>query len=87
MAAYMKTANALLAKFDHHELNQITRDQNIHADALACLASTINSEIKWTIEVGVTPEPSIGPAVEVQANVIESGPSWMDPIVAFLSFE
>ena len=25
MAAYMKTANSLLAKFDHHELNQITR--------------------------------------------------------------
>ena len=26
MMAYMKTANSLLAKFDHHELNQITRD-------------------------------------------------------------
>jgi len=26
MAAYMKMANSLLAKFEHHELNQITRD-------------------------------------------------------------
>ncbi|CAL5345484.1 unnamed protein product [Camellia sinensis] len=56
----MKTANSLLAKFEHHELNQITHDQNTHVDALACLASAINSEIKRTIEVGFIPEPSIG---------------------------
>lgn len=87
MAAYMKTTNSLLAKFDHHELNQITRDQNTHGDALACLASAINSEIKRTIEVGFIPEPSIGPLEEVQDNVIESGPSWMDFIAAFLSSE
>ena len=61
MAAYMKTANSLLAKFNHHELNQITRDQNTHVDALACLASAINSKIKRTIEVGFILEPRIGP--------------------------
>ncbi|KAF5940350.1 hypothetical protein HYC85_021517 [Camellia sinensis] len=87
MAAYMKTANSLLAKFDHHELNQITRDQNTHANALACLASAINSEIKRTIEVGFVPEPSIGPPNEIHVNVIKSAPSWMDPIAAFLSSE
>ena len=87
MAAYMKTANSLLAKFDHHELNQITRNQNTHADALACLASTINSEIKRTIEVRFISEPSIGPSEEVQVNVIESRLSWMDPIDTFLSSE
>ena len=65
MAAYMKTANSLLAKFDHHELNQITRDQNTHTDALACLASAINSKVKRTIEVEFIPEPSIGPSEEV----------------------
>ena len=85
MEAYMKTANSLLAKFDHHELNQITRDQNTHADALACLSSAINSEIKRTIEVGFISKPSIGPSEEVQVNVIESRLSWIDPIVAFLS--
>ncbi|KAI8007714.1 Uncharacterized protein Mb2253c, partial [Camellia lanceoleosa] len=68
MAAYMKTTNSLLAKFDHHELNQITRDQNTHADALVCLASAINSEIKRTIEVGFVPEPSIGPSEEIHVN-------------------
>ncbi|GMP41921.1 hypothetical protein CsSME_00011849 [Camellia sinensis var. sinensis] len=87
MAAYMKTANSLLAKFDHHELNQITRDQNTHADALACPASAINLEIKRTIEVGFIPKPSLGTSEEVQGNVIESGPSWMDSIAAFLSSE
>lgn len=87
MAAYMKTTNSLLAKFDHHELNQITRDQNTHVDVMACLASAIDSEIKRTIKVGFIPEPSIGPSEEVQVNVIESGPSWMDSIAAFLSSE
>lgn len=87
MAAYMKAANSLLAKFDHHELNQITRDQNTHADALACQASAINFEIKRTIEVGFISEPSIGPSEEIHVNVIESAPSWMDPIAAFLSSE
>ena len=75
MAAYMKTANSLLTKFDHHELNQITRDQNTHADALACLASAINSELKRTIEVGFVPEPSIDPPKETHINIIESTPS------------
>ena len=87
MAAYMKMANSLLGKFDHHKLNQITRDQNTHADALAWLASAINSEIKRTIEVGFIPEPSITSSEPVQVNIIEPGPSWMDPIVAFLSSE
>ncbi|GMP46869.1 hypothetical protein CsSME_00014866 [Camellia sinensis var. sinensis] len=87
MTAYIKTMNSLLAKFDHHELNQITRDQNTHADALACLASAINSEIKRTIEVGFIPKPSIAPSDSIQINVIESGPSWMDHIIAFLSSE
>ncbi|KAI7980622.1 Uncharacterized protein Mb2253c, partial [Camellia lanceoleosa] len=68
MAAYIKMANSLLAKFDHHELNQITCDQNTHANALACLASAINFEIKQTIEVGFIPEPSIGPSEEIHVN-------------------
>ena len=75
MAAYMKMTNSLLAKFDHHELNQITRDQNTHVDALACLASAINAEIKRTIEIGFIPKPSIGPSESVQICAIESGPS------------
>ncbi|XP_028063793.1 uncharacterized protein LOC114267011 [Camellia sinensis] len=85
--AYMKTANSLLSEFDHHELNQITRDQNTHVDALACLASTINSEVKRTIEVGFILELSISSSEPVQANIIEPGPSWMDPIAAFLSLK
>lgn len=87
MTVYMKTANSLLAKFDHHELNQITWDQNTHADALACLASTINSEIKQIIEVQFVPEPSIASSESVQVNVIKPSLSWMDPIAAFLSSE
>ena len=85
MAAYMKTVNSLLMKFDHHELNQITRDQNTHTDALACLASAINSEIKRTIEVGFILELSITSSEPVQIDIIEPGPSWMDLIVAFFS--
>ncbi|XP_028124414.1 uncharacterized protein LOC114321449 [Camellia sinensis] len=87
IAAYMTMVNSLLAKFDHYELNQITQDQNTHADALAFLASAINSEIKRTIEVGFIPEPSITSSELVQINVIEPEPSWIDPIVAFLSSE
>ncbi|XP_028080313.1 uncharacterized protein LOC114281927 [Camellia sinensis] len=87
MAAYMKTTNSLLIKFDHHELNQITRDQNTHADALACLASAINSEVKRTIEMGFILEPSISLIDSICVNVIDLGPSWMDPITTFLSSE
>ena len=83
MTTYMKTANSLLAKFDHYELNQITQDQNTHADALACLASAINSEIKRTIEVGFITELSIAPSKSIQYHRIRSkldGPYHYIPI-------
>mgnify|MGYP003702822887 CR=1 FL=1 len=49
MAAYVRVSSSLLAKFDQHELNQITRDQNTHADALTCLASAVKfkSEVDY----------------------------------------
>ncbi|XP_028079641.1 uncharacterized protein LOC114281391 [Camellia sinensis] len=85
ITTYMKTTNSLLMKFDHHELHQITRDQNTHADAFACLASVINLKVKRTIEMGFVNKPSIGLPNFVCINVIDLGLSWMDPITVFLS--
>ena len=60
MAAYLARAKELLSKFERAEVQQIGRESNSHADALARLASTIESGNRRTVEVGTLEKPSIG---------------------------
>lgn len=58
METYMKLAQGLFKDFDSAYIERSSRSSNSHADALATLASAINSTSKRTIEVEFLPKPS-----------------------------
>ncbi|XP_028091378.1 uncharacterized protein LOC114291717 [Camellia sinensis] len=80
MAMYAGKAKDLLKKFQSIRVERISRDKNSHADALACLGSSVDTKDARKIWVDFVPEPSI--ASPVLCNNLE--PSWMNPIFAFL---
>ncbi|XP_028120271.1 uncharacterized protein LOC114317717 [Camellia sinensis] len=59
---------------------RMAMDKNSHADALACLGSSVDTKDVRKFWVEFVPEPSI--ASPVLCSNLES--SWMDPILAFL---
>ena len=80
MAMYAGKARDLLRKFQSIRVERISRDKNSHADALACLGSSVDTKDARRVWVEFIPEPSI--ASPVLCNNLE--PSWMDPILVFL---
>ncbi|XXG46965.1 hypothetical protein AAC387_Pa02g1687 [Persea americana] len=84
MAAYLAHARGLLSQFERAEVRQIDRESNSHADALASLASAVEAGEKRTIEVETLREPSINLQQPRQLMCLDLGPSWMDPIIAYL---
>lgn len=87
MAQYLSKAKALLSKFTTYNLQQINRDNNAHADALATLATAIASSAKRTIYVETLAKPSIFQEEERVLPVEQSKPSWMDPLIAYLDHD
>lgn len=63
---------------------QITRGQNLHADLLATLASSLTEEEPWLIKVEVVTEPSIDAKTSV-SMITKPEPCWMSPIIDFLA--
>ena len=61
MAAYLQTAKDLLSAFTTFKIQQVPREQNMQADALARLASTKDAELLEVIPVEFLSEPSIRP--------------------------
>ncbi|GFS40182.1 hypothetical protein Acr_00g0066980 [Actinidia rufa] len=77
-------AKNLLNKFRTVKIEQVGREFNAHADALASLASTFEGDHGRTVAVDVVSVPSIE---ETQSSILvntQLGPSWMDPIVNYL---
>uniref|UniRef100_A0A2N9FB44 Integrase catalytic domain-containing protein n=1 Tax=Fagus sylvatica TaxID=28930 RepID=A0A2N9FB44_FAGSY len=75
----------LLKSFDEVNIERVGREHNGHADSLAGLASSVAPDFRRTIAVEVHDSPSImksSPAIICQ---IEAGPSWMDPILNYLT--
>lgn len=85
MEAYLSLARSLLQTFATVEIQRIPRTSNSHADALATLASSINSQGKREVEVTFLHTPSILSTCDVFCAGL--GTSWMDPIVAYLRDE
>ncbi|GFZ21534.1 hypothetical protein Acr_29g0006960 [Actinidia rufa] len=84
MAKYLKVAKSLNSEFRAVKIEQVERELNAHADALAYLASVFEGEIGRTIAVNVVSVPSIE---ETQISILVNtklGLSWMDPIVNYL---
>ncbi|GMP74000.1 hypothetical protein CsSME_00031541 [Camellia sinensis var. sinensis] len=85
MSAYAKEVIRLAALFRNCRLLQVSRDDSSHVDALANLASSIQTGKTRTIMIDYLSGPSIEPPItEQEAMCVDLGPSWMDAIVAFL---
>jgi len=82
MAAYLKVVMSFVPSFERFELMQIPRSYNIHADALAKLASSKNSELLIVVPI----EHPTKPSIEVSDTVmwIESAPILMKSIISYL---
>jgi ribonuclease HI len=83
MSAYSTVARTLLAEFDSTHVAQIGREHNSHADILAKLATTLESDIQRTVCIETLDQPSFQDQ-EVSVCSISSQPSWMDPILSYL---
>ncbi|XP_013658791.1 uncharacterized protein LOC106363622 [Brassica napus] len=70
MDAYLKLVQDLSRDFNHFALTRIPRSENTQADALAALASSLDSGLRRVIPVEFIEHPSIGPPVV--ANLIRA---------------
>ena len=83
MAAYLLKVQMAMPDFEIVRVEQIGRNLNNHADALATLASVLNLDFKRLIPIKTLATPSIDlPANFV--NTITVGPCWMDSCVIYL---
>ncbi|XXG90553.1 hypothetical protein AAC387_Pa12g2289 [Persea americana] len=84
MAAYLAHTKELLSQFEMTEIRQVGRESNSHANALASLASAVEASNRRTVEVETLREPSIKLQRPRQLMCVDLGPSWMDPVIAYL---
>ncbi|XP_058223239.1 uncharacterized protein LOC131332948 [Rhododendron vialii] len=82
MLKYKATALELIQGFKGFHIEQINRENNAHADALASLASASKASEYRNISLAEIHQPSFEVPGEVLS--ISLGPSWMDEIVSFL---
>uniref|UniRef100_A0A2N9FJR7 Uncharacterized protein n=1 Tax=Fagus sylvatica TaxID=28930 RepID=A0A2N9FJR7_FAGSY len=85
MIAYLDLARNLLKGFCKYNIERVGREHNGHADSLAGLASSVAPEFRRTIIVEVQDSPSIAKGGQASVCQVEMGPSWMDPILGYLS--
>ncbi|XP_028121916.1 uncharacterized protein LOC114319111 [Camellia sinensis] len=83
MAKYQALVCAKIKKFAAIRLEQIDREENSTADELAGLASA-QTAFPNPLMIEFLPRPSIEKPESAEALCTDLGPSWMDPIIAFL---
>ena len=83
MAAYLLKVQQTMTNFQTIRVEQIGRNLNSHANALATLASVLNADFKRFIPIETLVAPSIAMSA-CHINTITVGPSWMDPYVLYL---
>ena len=83
MAAYLLKVQQTMTNFQTIRVEQIGRNLNSHANALATLASVLNADFKRFIPIETLVAPSIAMSA-CHINTITVGPSWMDPYEGIL---
>ena len=73
-----------MAKLKGLSIIQIPREVNTEVDRLARLASSSEADLP-SIRVEFLPEPSVPGPNHMDVDQIRTGPSWMDPILAYLT--
>ena len=83
MTRYVSLVNLRLGSFTTWRLEHVPRNSNKKADALATIVASLPIKETVLLPVYYLPESSITTS---QINEIdETGPSWMTPIVRYLS--
>ncbi|XP_012836309.1 PREDICTED: uncharacterized protein LOC105956941 [Erythranthe guttata] len=83
MAKYLALTHTLLSKFESYEIKQVPRSNNIHADKLARLGSSMASIGSRKVTLLTSPQPEIASTDEVHYNE-EDEPCWFTPIINYL---
>ena len=84
MVAYLSLVREITAKLKGLSITQIPREENTEADRLARLASSSETDLPGT-RVEFLSEPSVPSPDRMDVDQIETGPSWMDPILEYLT--
>ena len=79
MILYLQKVRDLLKKFVLVQVRHVPRAENSRADALAKLATASQENLGRSTPVEYMAEPSIDP-YSMMVALVESAPSWMDPI-------
>ena len=83
MAAQLERVKASFEDFEFYSVEQIQREDNALADALARLATSKEAKELSIVPVEVLHESSIVQSREVE--LIEEKTTWMTPIISYLS--
>ena len=82
MAAYLERVKGYLGRLEEYSIEQIPRERNSHADALAKVASTKDGDILKLIPMEYLPRPSI---VSVDIHMVSvPNESWAESIKRYL---
>ena len=84
MIAYLTLVHAITGKLKGMSITQIPREENTQADRLAQLASSIESNLQG-VRIEYLSEPSVLQPEGMDVDPIDAGPSWMDPIMMYLT--
>ncbi|GFZ14630.1 hypothetical protein Acr_24g0008200 [Actinidia rufa] len=87
MAKYLAVAKNLLKEFRAVKIEQVEKDSNAYANALAGLESIFEGEIGRTIAVELISAPSHETVLESIFVNTELVQSWIDPFVNFLQHD
>ena len=84
MTAYLKKALELKVQFEEFNIEQIPRDENSHADALANLGSAVQVIKSQTVLIIYLKWPVIWKQEQEEACEINVETTWMTPIFDYL---
>ena len=87
MQGYLTQVKNLQKNFESFDLQHIPRGGNTHADSLATLATSSAQNLPRIILVEDLGRPSGEKGKMIYVPHVRVGPSWMDPIIQFLSKE
>ena len=85
MQGYLTRVKYLQENFESFDLQHIPRGGNTHADSLATLATSSAKNLPCIILVEDLGKPSGEKGKMIYVPHVRVGPSWMDPIIQFLS--
>ena len=85
MRGYLARVQHLQKNFESFNLQHIPRGGNTHANSLATLATSSAQNLPRTILVEDVGKPPGEKGKMIYVPHVRVGPSWMDPIIQFLS--